>query len=58
MRQLERKIKAEADALERSVHQAGGEISNEMREVEKHLEQLPQDPNPPLPPAEPPLQPK
>lgn len=59
LRQMERRIKAEADALERSVHQAGNEISDEMRAVEKHLEQLPQESSITTPPPEqPPLPPK
>src|SRR5512144_1906889 len=58
LRQMEQRIKAEADALERSVHKAGNQISDEMRAVEKHIEQLPQDSGNPAPPAEPPLPPK
>ena len=55
LRQLERKIKAEADALERSVQQAGNDVSEQMRQLEKQLDQPAQDSAQPTPPAEPPL---
>lgn len=39
LRELERKVKAEADALERSVQQAGNDVSQHMRQLEKEIEQ-------------------
>lgn len=54
LRQMERKIKAEAEALERTVQQAGSEINREVSQVEKSLDQPAQDSGKPAPPAEPP----
>ena len=55
LRQMERKIKAEAEALERSAQQASSEISERMRQLEKELEKPAQDSAKSTPPAEPPL---
>jgi sec-independent protein translocase protein TatB len=55
LRELERKIKAEADALERTVQQASSNLNHEVRQVEKELDQPAQDSGKPTPPAEPPL---
>ena len=59
LRQLERKVKAEADALERSVQQAGNDINEQMRRLENELDKVAQDPNrtaqsadKPLPPGQ------
>ena len=60
LRQLERKIKAEADALERSAQQAGSEVSQQMRQLEKELDKPVHDPvntTPPVQPEFPPKQP-
>jgi sec-independent protein translocase protein TatB len=58
LRQLERKIKAEADALERTVQQASSNINQEAHKLEKEIEApIPGSSNP-TPPAEPPLPPK
>jgi sec-independent protein translocase protein TatB len=43
LRELEGKIKSEADALERSVQQAGNDINHEMQKLEKELDQPVQD---------------
>jgi sec-independent protein translocase protein TatB len=60
LRELERKVKAEAAALEQSAQQAGKDISREMRQVEQEIERHVADPdksstppNPPLPPQHP-----
>jgi sec-independent protein translocase protein TatB len=58
LRELERKIKAEADALERSVHRAGNDLNQEARKLEKELDSPAQDPNVSTPPVELPLPPK
>jgi len=58
LRELEHKIKAEADALERTVQQAGNNINQEAQKLEKELEQPAQDTAKPNPPSEPPLLPK
>ncbi len=39
LRGLERKVKAEAEALERSVQQAGSDLNHEVRQLERDLEQ-------------------
>jgi sec-independent protein translocase protein TatB len=59
LRQLERKVKAEADALERSVQQAGNDINEQVRRLEHELDRVAQDPNKtahsadkPLPPGQ------
>jgi sec-independent protein translocase protein TatB len=39
LRELERKVKDEADALERSVQQASNDINHEMQKLEKELDQ-------------------
>ncbi len=60
LRELERKVKAEAAALENSVQQAGHDVSGEVRQIEQALEQHATDPdassvpvNPPSPPRHP-----
>lgn len=61
LRELERKVKAEAEALERSVQQTGSAIDHEARQLGKELEQPAQGPgqaapsstNPPEPPRQP-----
>jgi sec-independent protein translocase protein TatB len=58
LRELERKIKAEADALERTVHQAGNNINQEVRKLEKEIEPPAPVSSNPTSPAEPPSQPK
>jgi sec-independent protein translocase protein TatB len=55
LRELERKIKAEADALERSVQQAGNDINHQVRQMEVELDQPQQDSNKSTPPADPAL---
>ena len=55
LRELERKVKAEAEALERTVQQAGANLNQEVRQVEKELDQPVQDLDKPSPPSEPPL---
>jgi sec-independent protein translocase protein TatB len=50
LRELERKIKSEADALERSVQQASNDINHEMLKLEKELDQPVQDSGMPAPP--------
>ncbi len=39
LRGLERKVKAETEALERSVQQAGNDLNHEVRQLERDLEQ-------------------
>ncbi len=39
LRELERKVKAKAEALERSVYQAGNDLNHEVRQLEKDLGQ-------------------
>lgn len=51
LRDLERKVKAEAAALESSVQQAGNDINHEVRQLEKDLDQSLPDSNNPTPPA-------
>jgi sec-independent protein translocase protein TatB len=58
LRDLERKIKAEADALERTVQQAGNNINQQVRQLEKEIDKPAQDSTNPTPPAEPPSPPK
>ena len=58
LRELERKIKAEADALERTVQQAGNNLNQEVRQLEKEIDKPAQDPGKPAPPSEPPSPPK
>ena len=53
LRELERKVKAEADALERSAQQAGNDINQQMRQLEKEIEQPTLDPDKPSAPADP-----
>lgn len=60
LRELERKVKAEAEALERSVQQAGNDLNYEVRLLEKEIEQPTQDSckttfslDPTLPPRQP-----
>ncbi len=49
LRDLERKIKAEKDALEESVHQAESDLNHGMHKLETEL----QDPSRTTPPSEP-----
>lgn len=58
LRELERKVKAEAEALERSMQQTGNDLNHEVRQLEKELEQPTQGSGKTTPPAEPPLPPK
>ena len=58
LRELERKIKAEADALERSVQQAGNNLNQQVHQLGKEIDKPVQDSSSPTPPAEPPSQPK
>ena len=58
LRELERKIKAEADALERTVQQVGNNLNQEAHKLEKEIETPAPVSNNPTPPAEPPLSPK
>jgi Skp family chaperone for outer membrane proteins len=53
LRELERKVKAETEALERSVQQAGNDINHEMLKLEKEIEQPVQDAVKSLPPTDP-----
>jgi sec-independent protein translocase protein TatB len=55
LRELERKIKAEADALERTVQQAGNNLNQEVHQLEKEIDKPAQDSTDPAPPVEPPL---
>jgi sec-independent protein translocase protein TatB len=58
LRELERKIKAEADALERSVQQASNSINQEAQKLEKELDQPVPDVTNHILPAESSLPPK
>ncbi len=61
LRAMERKIKAEADALERSMQQVNTDINHEVQQMERALDQPQPEPaptaatpaNPPLPPNQP-----
>lgn len=53
LRQMERRIKAEADALERTVQQASNDINREVQQLEKDGMPAAQDPGKPVPPVEP-----
>jgi sec-independent protein translocase protein TatB len=53
LRELERKVKAEAEALERSVQQAGNDINHEMQKLEKEGASALQEAPKTVPPAEP-----
>jgi len=55
LREMERKIKAEADALERTVQQAGSDINHQVQKLEKELDQPVQEPGKSTPSSEPPL---
>lgn len=55
LRELERKIKAEADALERTVQQAGNDINHQVQKLEKELDPATKDVSRPAPSSEPPL---
>ena len=62
LRELERKIKAEADALERSVQQVSNDINHQVQQLEKDSDQPEPDPakpnpNPSIDPPPPPKQP-
>ena len=57
LRQMERRIKAEADALERTVQQAGSDINREVQQLEKDGAPA-ADSNKPAPPVEPTQPPK
>ena len=50
LRELERKVKAEAAALEQSAQQVGNDINHEVRQLEKDIESRP-DSKSPTPPA-------
>ncbi len=39
LRELEREVRAKAEALERSVQQAGNDLNHEVRQLERDLEQ-------------------
>ncbi|MBU1424522.1 MAG: Sec-independent protein translocase protein TatB [Gammaproteobacteria bacterium] len=54
LRELERKIKAEKEALESSVHQTESDLNNGVRQFEKEIDQTMQDPVKTSPPPEPP----
>lgn len=54
LRALERKVKAEADALERTAQQAGRDIDQQMRQLEKEIEKHAPGPDKPSPPPSPP----
>ncbi len=58
LRELERKVKAEAEALERSVQQTGNNLDREVRQLEKELQPPAQDSGSSTPPINPPLPPK
>ncbi len=58
LRELERKVKAEAEALERSVQQAGNDLNHEVRQLEKELGEPPGEAGKSTPPANPPSPPK
>jgi sec-independent protein translocase protein TatB len=53
LRQMERRIKAEADALERTVQQAGNEINREVQQLEKDGTPAAQEPGKSASSAEP-----
>jgi sec-independent protein translocase protein TatB len=55
LRELERKVKAEKEALERSVQQAGNDINHEVQKLEKELDQPVPDSGKSAPPSEPSL---
>ena len=52
LRELERKVKAEADALERSVQQTSNDINHQVQKLEKELDQPVQDAAKPALPSE------
>ncbi len=58
LRELERKVKAEAEALERSVQQTGQDVNHEVRQLEKELGEPTGDAGKSPPPANPPSPPK
>jgi sec-independent protein translocase protein TatB len=58
LRELERKVRAEAEALERSVQKAGNDINREVQQLEKDGIPAAQESVKPAPPAELPLSPK
>ena len=53
LRALERKVKAEADALERTAQQAGRDIDQQMRQLEKEIEKHAPEPDKSAAPANP-----
>lgn len=55
LRELERKVKAEAEALERTVQQAGNDINHQVQKLGKELDQPEQDSAKSVPPSEPSL---
>ena len=55
LREFERKAKAEANALECSIQQIGNDINQEVRQLEKELDQPTQVPGEPTPLANLPL---
>jgi sec-independent protein translocase protein TatB len=54
LRDLERKVKAEAAALESSAQQAGNDINRELRQIEQEIERTATDSDKSSPPANPP----
>jgi sec-independent protein translocase protein TatB len=50
LRELERKVKAEAAALEQSAQQAGNDLNQEVRRLEQDIESMPESKSP-TPPA-------
>jgi sec-independent protein translocase protein TatB len=58
LRELERKIKAEADALERSVQQTGNDLNQSVHQLEKDFDQPTPEQSQPASPAEPAAPPK
>jgi sec-independent protein translocase protein TatB len=58
LRELERKVRAEAEALERTVQKAGNDINREVQQLEKDGTPAAQESVKPAPSAELPLPPK
>lgn len=57
LRELERKIKAEKEALESSVQQTENDLNQGVRQFEKEIDLTMQDPVKTVPPSEPPPSP-
>ncbi len=51
LRTLERKIKAEADALERSMQQVTSDVNHEVQQMEREVAKSQSEPNPSATPA-------